>query len=254
MTTPEFKEWVPIARLNREIIITEKIDGTNGVVYVGEDGTVLAGSRSCWLTAATGDNHGFAKWVSEHEDELRELGPGYHYGEWYGSGVNLPIEVEGRADGADAAEAPGAAESSEGRNAETRGVLMGAGRLRVYVAGPISKGDVAANVKAGIDAGLRLLTAGFAPMIPHLSALVEPDALVGTPRYEDWMETDLAWITVADALVRIPGESAGADREVAHARKHYVPVYYGVSALLGAAAASGAGVNPGHRQPHGATR
>jgi hypothetical protein len=84
----EFKEWAPIARLNREIVITEKIDGTNGVVYVGEDGAVLAGSRSRWLTAATGDNHGFAAWVIAHADELRELGPGYHYGEWYGSGVN----------------------------------------------------------------------------------------------------------------------------------------------------------------------
>ena len=41
---PEFKEWAPIARLYREIVITEKIDGTNGVVYVNDDGsTVLAG-------------------------------------------------------------------------------------------------------------------------------------------------------------------------------------------------------------------
>jgi hypothetical protein len=105
-------------------------------------------------------------------------------------------------------------------------------RLRVYVAGPISKGDVPANIRAGIDAGLRLLTAGYAPMIPHLSALVEPDALIGTPRYEDWMETDFAWIAAADALVRIPGDSAGADREIEHAEKHGVPVFYGVDAFL----------------------
>ncbi len=87
--TVEFKEWLTIARLYREVVITEKIDGTNGVVYVSDDlSDVLAGSRSRWLTAATGDNHGFAAWVSAHADELRGLGPGYHYGEWYGSGVN----------------------------------------------------------------------------------------------------------------------------------------------------------------------
>lgn len=83
--TPEFIEFPKIPRLSREIIITEKIDGTNGIVYVGEDGRVIAGSRTQWLIGS--DNHGFAKWVAEHEEELRKLGPGRHYGEWWGSGI-----------------------------------------------------------------------------------------------------------------------------------------------------------------------
>lgn len=83
--TPEFIEFPKIPRLSREIIITEKIDGANGVIYVGEDGRVIAGSRSQWLIGS--DNHGFAKWVAAHEDELRTLGPGRHYGEWWGSGI-----------------------------------------------------------------------------------------------------------------------------------------------------------------------
>ncbi len=83
--TVEFLEFPKIARLAREIIVTEKIDGTNGVVYIGEDGEVLAGSRSQWLIGS--DNHGFAKWVQEHTAELRQLGPGRHYGEWWGSGI-----------------------------------------------------------------------------------------------------------------------------------------------------------------------
>lgn len=88
--TPEFIEFPKIARLSREIIITEKIDGTNGVVYIGEDGVILAGSRSQWLTtrkAGDADNFGFAQWVEDHADELRALGPGRHYGEWWGSGI-----------------------------------------------------------------------------------------------------------------------------------------------------------------------
>jgi len=90
MLTPEFVEFPKIARLAREIIVTEKIDGTNGVIYVGEDGEVLAGSRSQWIaTRAKGgaDNFGFASWAEQHADELRALGPGRHYGEWWGSGI-----------------------------------------------------------------------------------------------------------------------------------------------------------------------
>ena len=34
--TPEFQEFKKIPRLSRDIIITEKLDGTNGVIYIGE--------------------------------------------------------------------------------------------------------------------------------------------------------------------------------------------------------------------------
>ncbi|HKT22837.1 MAG TPA: RNA ligase family protein [Nitrososphaerales archaeon] len=83
----EFKEFAKIARYSRPIVVTEKIDGTNGLVHVAEDGTVTAGSRSTWITPEK-DNHGFARWVKEHETELRTLGEGYHYGEWWGLGIN----------------------------------------------------------------------------------------------------------------------------------------------------------------------
>jgi hypothetical protein len=83
---PEFKEWPKIPRLYRDIVITEKIDGTNACVYVGEDSTVQAGSRTRWITPES-DNHGFAKWVQAHAKELRELEPGYHFGEWWGQGI-----------------------------------------------------------------------------------------------------------------------------------------------------------------------
>lgn len=86
---PEFREFASIPRLSRGCVVSEKIDGTNAVVHVGEDGAVLAGSRNRWLVGdeKAGDNHGFRAWVREHADELRELGPGYHYGEWWGQGI-----------------------------------------------------------------------------------------------------------------------------------------------------------------------
>jgi hypothetical protein len=86
MTTMEFTEFPKIARHRRNIVVTEKIDGTNAQVAVGEDGSVRAGSRSRWITPEA-DNFGFARWVKEHEEELRALGPGVHFGEWWGSGV-----------------------------------------------------------------------------------------------------------------------------------------------------------------------
>lgn len=86
----EFVEFPKIARLSREIVVTEKIDGTNGVVYVGEDGEVLAGSRTQWVVSRAkggADNHGFAAWVEENAEDLRTLGSGRHFGEWWGSGI-----------------------------------------------------------------------------------------------------------------------------------------------------------------------
>lgn len=83
---PEFKKFSKIPRLFRDCIITEKIDGTNAQVLVTEDGQVIAGKRTSFITPKN-DNYGFAAWVKEHEDELKKLGPGRHYGEWYGCGI-----------------------------------------------------------------------------------------------------------------------------------------------------------------------
>ncbi len=82
----EFVSFPKIARLSRDVIVTEKIDGTNAQVIVQEDGSVLAASRTRLITPED-DNFGFAKWVQEHADELRELGVGRHYGEWWGMGI-----------------------------------------------------------------------------------------------------------------------------------------------------------------------
>lgn len=80
-----FVEFPKLARLSRECIITEKIDGTNAQVYIGDDGEFLVGSRSRWITPQD-DNYGFAKWAHDHREELMQLGPGRHFGEWWGSG------------------------------------------------------------------------------------------------------------------------------------------------------------------------
>ena len=86
MIFPEFKGFKKIARLSRDNIITEKIDGTNGVIFIDENNNIFAGSKNIWLGDHT-DNHGFWHWVMDNKEELLKLGKGYHYGEWWGKGI-----------------------------------------------------------------------------------------------------------------------------------------------------------------------
>ena len=82
----EFVEFPKMARLSRDMIVTEKIDGTNACIHIEDDGTLLAGSRTRWITPAD-DNFGFAAWAEANRDELLKLGPGRHFGEWWGAGI-----------------------------------------------------------------------------------------------------------------------------------------------------------------------
>jgi hypothetical protein len=82
----EFQSFQKIARLNRDCVITEKLDGTNASIFIGEDGEFLIGSRTRWITPQD-DNFGFAKWAEANRAELMTLGAGHHYGEWWGSGI-----------------------------------------------------------------------------------------------------------------------------------------------------------------------
>lgn len=82
----DFVDFPKMPRLTREIIVTEKIDGTNAQVWISEDGEIRAGSRTRWITPQD-DNFGFAAWVEANRDDLLTMGPGRHFGEWWGSGI-----------------------------------------------------------------------------------------------------------------------------------------------------------------------
>ncbi len=86
---PEFQAWPKIPRWQNETyVITEKIDGTNGCIIVTDHGDIFAQSRSRVLDESSdGDNFGFCKWVMGNRDDLLKLGVGYHYGEWWGKGI-----------------------------------------------------------------------------------------------------------------------------------------------------------------------
>ena len=98
-------------------------------------------------------------------------------------------------------------------------------RPRVYVAGPMSKpeGFELQNAELGIQWGQSLLNWGFAPMVPHLSHFWHERI---PNDWETWLQMDEAWVAVAELVVRIPGESVGADREVALAHSLGIPVVH----------------------------
>lgn len=84
----EFEAFPKIPRLNRDCVITEKIDGTNAQIIITADGQIAAGSRTRLITPGKQtDNHGFAGWVEANKEELLKLGPGRHFGEWWGQGI-----------------------------------------------------------------------------------------------------------------------------------------------------------------------
>lgn len=84
----DFEAFGKIPRLlNMPMIVTEKIDGTNAQICISDDGKELyAGSRKRFIKVGD-DNFGFAHWVNENRDVLLALGPGRHFGEWWGRGI-----------------------------------------------------------------------------------------------------------------------------------------------------------------------
>lgn len=96
MEETPFTPFPKIPRLNREIVITEKIDGTNASVLVDTtNNTLLAGSRTRWVTPKA-DNFGWAKYVQDNHDMFMALGDGLHRGEWWGQGIQRGYGLDER--------------------------------------------------------------------------------------------------------------------------------------------------------------
>ena len=99
----DFIEFPKMARLSRNVIISEKLDGTNATIYIEESDrcggfhagyalstdngfALFAGSKNRWINPEN-DNYGFARWCKQNSEDLFELGPGWHRGEWWGQGI-----------------------------------------------------------------------------------------------------------------------------------------------------------------------
>jgi hypothetical protein len=99
-----------------------------------------------------------------------------------------------------------------------------ADRPLVYVAGPYGKPEPVENTHNAIRAAERLQSTGLVTaVVPHLSLLWH---LVCPHPTDHWYDYDLALLARCDALLRLPGISVGADKEVVFARKRHIPVFH----------------------------
>jgi len=100
--------------------------------------------------------------------------------------------------------------------------------VRVYLAGPYSVGNKEANVVTALIYAETLIKKGFCPYIPHLSHYWD---LEYPHDYKFWLEYDEHWLAVCDCVLRIPGESVGADREMKFAINRGIPVCLDIESL-----------------------
>lgn len=101
----DFPKFPSIERFdNLRCFITEKIDGTNGLIEVSCQG-VKFGSRNKWLSNGD-DNFGFYAYFSQYVDDMvawyHRNAPGYNwepvriYGEWFGKGIQRGYDLKER--------------------------------------------------------------------------------------------------------------------------------------------------------------
>jgi len=101
--------------------------------------------------------------------------------------------------------------------------------IKTYIASPYTIGNHLVNVLIQIGYAHELIGLGFNPYVPLLSHYLEE---YKHQEYETWMSIDLEWLKTCDCLLRLPGESSGADREVAFAIKKQIPVFYDIKSLI----------------------
>jgi len=100
-----------------------------------------------------------------------------------------------------------------------------------YIAGPITQGNQFRNCAKAIKLFGTLVKLGHYPYCPHfdfIAQMLDEDLDIET----HLLPLDFAWIAKCDALIRMPGESPGSDREVAAAQSLGIPVYYGFNDFM----------------------
>lgn len=104
------------------------------------------------------------------------------------------------------------------------------GKLKVYISGPYTKGDVVENVRKAIDAAEIISRLGHIPFVPHLTHFWH---MIHLHDYKFWLDYDIEWLMMCDCMIRLPGESKGADIEEEAAEKYGIPIYCGIDSFTG---------------------
>jgi len=100
--------------------------------------------------------------------------------------------------------------------------------IRVYISGPITLGNPVTNFAQADEAMAELMELGYAPLNPMLSM---KSGYANDFPWQTWIDGCLAWVQVADAILRLPGESRGAEIECAAAVNCGIPVFTEIAQL-----------------------
>jgi hypothetical protein len=121
--------------------------------------------------------------------------------------------------------------------------------MLILIAGPYRSGTndnpdlMKKNLRRLEDVALPLFRAGHIPMIGEWVALPLMD-VGGSKKVGDSVYNEIAYpvaerlLTKCDAVLRLPGESKGADQDVKIARARGLKVYYSLEDVLNDSAAS----------------
>lgn len=102
-------------------------------------------------------------------------------------------------------------------------------KIAVYIASPYTKGDTAVNVRESFLVADKLLELGYLPYPPlwsHFWHFLSPK------EYDVWMRMDFEWILRCDCLLRVPGESGGADAEAEFAKANGILTFFSINELV----------------------
>lgn len=93
-------------------------------------------------------------------------------------------------------------------------------KFYIYVAGPISKGSWDVNMIQATRAFNMFVYGGLIPFVPHATSILnhvyvtDEITVAPTDDYNFWLGYDFAYLRdVCQAMLRMPGESWGTDRE-----------------------------------------
>lgn len=102
-------------------------------------------------------------------------------------------------------------------------------KIYVYIAGPYTTGDPVENTRRVVQTADTLIQHGFTPFVPHLSMFWH---FLYPHDVDYWYQYDIDWLEKCDVLLRLSGESKGADNEVDIALKRGINVAYSLNDLL----------------------
>jgi len=99
----------------------------------------------------------------------------------------------------------------------------------IYIAGPLSGPDQDHNVRQAVLTAEVCRRRGHVPIVPHLSVLW--NMMMGSPiPWQEWIDYDLNLMRAVQrggwgGLIRLRGDSPGADLEVEEATRLGIPIW-----------------------------